>query len=376
MGSVDLSLISRVPLFQGCSKEVLEVLASQMTSQRVPAGQFLVKKGEVAHEMFFICRGEVQVTVLENEQVRTIATLSDGHFFGEMGLLYDMTRTADVKASTETELLVLSRANFSKIRSKHQEIVRKLKQIAEERFNWFKDNLINLNEDFTEEQLNQLKQVYMDVDLDGNGKIEVGELKNLLYRLNGQLFSDQEMELIMKKMDKDGNKTIDFNEFVAGLRHLRWLVEKNETKREKETKQRLDSFKKKLSSDRGQEFTPEEKISFEQVFRDVDADGNGRIDIDELRTLLFVLNGHTFTDNELNSIRKKFDTQNKGYIELDEFLAGLRHLRWLVDPEEPQTPNPPKQPKQDNFQYYLIFFSTIFLILATWAFDYHFNHNK
>eukprot|EP01097_Dermamoeba_algensis_P006945 TRINITY_DN4338_c0_g1_i2.p1 TRINITY_DN4338_c0_g1~~TRINITY_DN4338_c0_g1_i2.p1 ORF type:complete len:375 (-),score=101.53 TRINITY_DN4338_c0_g1_i2:236-1360(-) len=374
--------------------------------------------------MFFVQQGEVCVKVSEGGEEKVIATLKEGAFFGEMGLLYSVLRTADVYAATNVQLSVLSRDDFERFRYLHPEVVKKVKAIAEERFNWFKKNLVQLNYDeFSEEQVAKFRQVFQDVDLDGNEKIDAEELKTLLYRLNGKLFSDSEIGLLMKKMDSDGNKTIDFKEFITGLRHLKWLVVEDDEERQKEVKNRFKVFKRKLS--RGTpvierraatttsttstpsssstskqtpssavtfaiEPTEEERRVYEQIFRDVDADGNGKIDLEELDKLIFLLNGQHFTSQDLLRLRKKFDRNNKGYIELADFIDGIRHLTWFVRQEDDQEAeeaatgenkdeqnNESKQNKvekgNDNFSLYLGVFSILFLVISTFVYERHFS---
>lgn len=50
---------------------------------------------------------------------RFMTTLKSGQAFGEMALLMDYERTANVQAMTHVELCVLSRVDFQKILTKH-----------------------------------------------------------------------------------------------------------------------------------------------------------------------------------------------------------------------------------------------------------------
>lgn len=55
--------------------------------------------------MFVVHNGRVQVQVSENGRPRPVAVLTEGDFFGEMGLFTGEPRTADVVALDETEVL-------------------------------------------------------------------------------------------------------------------------------------------------------------------------------------------------------------------------------------------------------------------------------
>jgi hypothetical protein len=161
----------------------------------------------------------------------TFANLTEGSFFGEMGLLYSAPRMASVKTETECEFYELSKDEFESLKKTSPEIIERVKQIADARFEWFKKHLREelagdkSVADFTEEQVNNFRQVFSDVDLDGSGAIDTDELGKLLFKLNGKEFTRPELDAIMQKMDLDINGTIEFEEFLAGLRHLRWLVD-------------------------------------------------------------------------------------------------------------------------------------------------------
>lgn len=149
-------------------------------------------------------------------------------FFGEMGLVFNAPRTASVKATEDCLLYVLQKDDFKRTEQKFPEIVKTVAQIAEDRLKWFKRDLIRTGgfdvENLTEEQIEKYRQVFCTVDTDGSGVIETDELGILLERLTGIAFSEPERKRIMGKMDIDGNGSIDFDEFLKGLRHLKWLI--------------------------------------------------------------------------------------------------------------------------------------------------------
>lgn len=77
----------------------------------------------------------------------------------------------------------------------------------------------------TEPQLSQHELVLMKssfdlFDLDGSGKISKDEFKNTV-RCMGYIASDEEIDKMMSTHDTDGDGMMDFNEFLALMKHLK-----------------------------------------------------------------------------------------------------------------------------------------------------------
>jgi CRP-like cAMP-binding protein len=91
---------------------------------------FIVKKGEMGSEMYFISRGELNV-VADNGFV--VFTMKDGMFFGEIALIYKTKRTATIVARTFCDMYVLTKEDFAKVMRKYPEQSRGIKTVAKER---------------------------------------------------------------------------------------------------------------------------------------------------------------------------------------------------------------------------------------------------
>ncbi len=104
----EVGLLASIALFEPLSRPTVEALARKLQPVSVPAGQVVVAEGAVSDLFYVIVSGSVQVT----QEGRVLRTESAGDFFGEIGLLRDVPRTATVTATTDTELLALERADF------------------------------------------------------------------------------------------------------------------------------------------------------------------------------------------------------------------------------------------------------------------------
>ena len=105
---VEVALLRSVPMLSLLSPPTLESLARALTPADVPAGVDVVTQGEEGDRFYVIADGEVEV-VADGTHV---ATLRRGDGFGEIALMYDVPRTATVRARTEVRLYALGREDF------------------------------------------------------------------------------------------------------------------------------------------------------------------------------------------------------------------------------------------------------------------------
>jgi CRP/FNR family transcriptional regulator, cyclic AMP receptor protein len=118
----DVELFAIVPLFKGLEPDEVKSLTN--TSKRVEfkAGDYIVREGESGLGFYVIANGQAAV----KRKGKEVAKLRRGDFFGEMSLLDDQPRSADVVAEAPTTCLVLLRWNFWALVSKNKKIARSL----------------------------------------------------------------------------------------------------------------------------------------------------------------------------------------------------------------------------------------------------------
>jgi CRP-like cAMP-binding protein len=104
-------LIASAPLFAGCSKKELQLVASLADEIDLPAGKELTRQGAPGREFFVLLEGEVEV-VRDGERIRT---LGGGDFLGELALVSDIPRTATVTATTPIRTLVVHARDFRRL---------------------------------------------------------------------------------------------------------------------------------------------------------------------------------------------------------------------------------------------------------------------
>lgn len=100
--------LARVPLFANMTRRELRRLAQLADEVTVEVGKRLTTKGRIGQEFFVVMDGEVSVS----DGTRQIDTLGPGGFFGEISLLDGRRRTATVRATVPTTVLVVAHREF------------------------------------------------------------------------------------------------------------------------------------------------------------------------------------------------------------------------------------------------------------------------
>jgi MFS family permease len=101
-------LLEAIAMFAPLTPATIENLARKLARFEVPAGSVIVREGQESDRFFVIESGSVSVSHGEN----LIRHEAAGDFFGEIGLLRDVPRTATITADTDTVLQVLDRDDF------------------------------------------------------------------------------------------------------------------------------------------------------------------------------------------------------------------------------------------------------------------------
>lgn len=101
------------PLFEGLPAEGLAELAPRFSVAAYDPGAFLCTEGSLAHEMYLIASGLVDVIIsTEGDRAEPLATLGHGDAFGMLALLDGRPRTASCVSKTAVELLVLDAGDW------------------------------------------------------------------------------------------------------------------------------------------------------------------------------------------------------------------------------------------------------------------------
>ncbi len=102
--------------FPEATPEAVVESTKRMGYRRVQGGEVILREGDPSDAFYMIIRGEVSVTRRDEKGAEVqVDTQRDGDYFGEIGLLSGQPRSATVRATRPTELLVLDREAFGSV---------------------------------------------------------------------------------------------------------------------------------------------------------------------------------------------------------------------------------------------------------------------
>merc|ERR1712022_75993 len=145
--------------------------------------------------------------------------------------------------------------------------------------------------------MGDLKEAFELFDTDGSGSIDVAELGTAMTAL-GFKPKKSEIEKIVKEMDKDGDATIDMEEF-------------------------FQMIATKINEKDGKE-------EMLKGFSLIDTEGSGKISFANFKKVATDI-GETLTDDELKEILGSADADGDGEISQEEFMAVMIHTGMIEE---------------------------------------------
>ena len=136
IAGMPLDLLDRIrnfPLFASAPEQFLLEVAQHLRPQLLAQNEEVVREGEQGRSMWWVVRGAVRVTSRDGES--TYAELRAGTFFGEIGILMGMPRTASVVATVKTLVVRLNKEDLERLLTKEEfkGVRRAIVEEAEER---------------------------------------------------------------------------------------------------------------------------------------------------------------------------------------------------------------------------------------------------
>ena len=122
-----------VPIFSTISDDFIDLLRDRVELIRYAPGQVICTEGEPADSFFLIRIGFVRVSQMRNNEQMVLAYLPRGGYFGEMGLLRDMPRTATCTALDHVEVVRIHAPDFHAMLKRFPEVRMQIENVARQR---------------------------------------------------------------------------------------------------------------------------------------------------------------------------------------------------------------------------------------------------
>ncbi|HEX5807977.1 MAG TPA: cyclic nucleotide-binding domain-containing protein [Anaerolineales bacterium] len=110
-----IAFLKKIHLFHGLNEDELGAIAAEMEEVSYPKGSVIFEQEAKADSFYLIYGGSVRIVRKLQKKEYQLARLINEDYFGEMALFAKRRRSATAMATSDTSLLVLSRADFEKL---------------------------------------------------------------------------------------------------------------------------------------------------------------------------------------------------------------------------------------------------------------------
>ena len=168
-----------------------------------------------------------------------------------------------------------------------------------------------------------LEEAFLAMDTDGDGVVEMSEFV-ALSRYDDDASVQQQL---FSFMDKDSNGTLSLEEWTAGIAaqnigDVEFTAEMKKIISATQSRKREAALGASANEQPTSKSKVERREMLERVFKVMDDDGNGVVDMKEFLVLTF-----NFGDKDMTSmIFKMMDKDGNGKLELEEWVAGVANL--------------------------------------------------
>ena len=132
-----LATLRQVPFFAALPEAHLEELASTARQKKFPKSAVIMSQGDDTDSLYIIASGRIKVGISDEEGKEVILSmLGPGEFFGEMSLVDDHPRSANIETMETSEFIVINKDDFKRFLSQNfdmalafmKELVRRLRE--------------------------------------------------------------------------------------------------------------------------------------------------------------------------------------------------------------------------------------------------------
>jgi Flp pilus assembly CpaE family ATPase len=112
---ISIEILKKLALFEGLEDSDLNKIFQVTKERSLPAGSILFREGDAGDAFFLLIDGGVEIIKKEGaaeKVVNTIEHTDKNSFFGEMALIEGAPRSATLRTSKDSKVLVIEKSNF------------------------------------------------------------------------------------------------------------------------------------------------------------------------------------------------------------------------------------------------------------------------
>lgn len=142
-----ISVLESTSLFRGLGREVLQAIIDKAERKQFDSGDEIIEEHAPGDHLYVILSGKVQISkTIEPVGKQLLHDFGPGEFFGEMALLDDMPRSAEVTALEACELLRIPREQFDYLIHHSTKVAANILSAVTKRLRQTNDTLIGVLE--------------------------------------------------------------------------------------------------------------------------------------------------------------------------------------------------------------------------------------
>ncbi|KAL7623154.1 hypothetical protein AAE478_006835 [Parahypoxylon ruwenzoriense] len=122
------SFLEEVPLLSSLTPYERSKIADALETKKFPKGHTIIKQGDTGESFFLLEGGEADA--FKDGGSESVKHYKKGDFFGELALLDDKPRAADVISATEVKVATLGKSAFQRLLGPVESIMRRTKYVG------------------------------------------------------------------------------------------------------------------------------------------------------------------------------------------------------------------------------------------------------
>lgn len=122
------SFLEEVPLLSSLTPYERSKIADALETKKFPKGYTIIKQGDIGKSFFLLEGGEADA--FKDSSSESVKHYKKGDFFGELALLDDKPRAADVISATEVKVATLGKNAFQRLLGPVEGIMRRTRYVG------------------------------------------------------------------------------------------------------------------------------------------------------------------------------------------------------------------------------------------------------